>query len=63
MDSAINIPVGGVPQGDLSYLLQVSPAHQGAWDDAGTPQDIRGWLKVRVADADRWIALYETAPT
>lgn len=62
LDSAIDIPISGVPVGDLNYLMKVGPAPKTAWRIDGTPTNIKGWFRVSVAGLDRWIALYETAP-
>jgi len=62
LESCIDFVCSGVPQGDFDFLFKCHPAHQTSWDDSGTPTNIKGWLKVRIATADRWIALYETSP-
>ena len=45
------------------YAMAFGPlATQTAWAYTGTPGTIAGWLKVKVATFDRWIALYSVAP-
>lgn len=45
------------------YALAFGPlATQTAWAYTGSPSTIAGWLKVKVALNDRWIALYSGSP-
>ena len=45
------------------YAMAFGPlATQTAWGYTGTPSTIAGWLKIKVATFDRYVALYETAP-
>ncbi|GAH92924.1 unnamed protein product, partial [marine sediment metagenome] len=63
LDSCIDFIAAGVPAGDFRYLFNIGPeAEKTAWSYVGAPTNINGWLKVRIAAADRWIALYETTP-
>lgn len=51
--------VGGKGQ----YVMAFGPLQtQTAWAFTGTPTNIAGWFKVLVGLADRWVALYDTAP-
>jgi len=59
LNSVISVPVGG--GGDFAYFLTVNPNDRTAWSSGGnvtTGLGARGWLKVFVAGADRWIQLY-----
>ena len=45
------------------YSMAFGPlATQTAWAYQGSPSTIAGWLKVKVATFDRWIALYSGSP-
>ncbi len=49
--------------GKALYAMAFGPlATQTAWGYTGTPTNQVGWLKVKVATEDRWIALYDTTP-
>lgn len=51
--------VGGYGQ----YSMVFGPlATQTAWGYTGTASTMAGWLKVKVATYDRWIALYSSSP-
>jgi len=62
LDSAISIPVGGTPIGNLSSLLNVNPATGiDAWEPTGTlTEGVGGWFKVMIATHERYIQLYDT---
>lgn len=61
--SAINIPVGGVPQGDLSYLFNLNPStNVAAWDGGAGCSTEAGYLKIKLGAEDRYVQLYKTSP-
>lgn len=62
LGSAIQIPIAGIPVGDISYLFEIPQTPKLAWSANGTPTNIDGWFRINMGGVDRWIALYDTTP-